>query len=157
MQKRGIIKLVELDEGESVDFKQCRITPIHLATPNMYAFLVETTHGTRGIIAPDEVYHWVPPEKLRGVDLAILQNGLFEREPFTGIRRLPEGHLEEIGEMNFEMTLELLEQLRAKRAILSHLEEPEGLSHTRYQELEKTLAPRGLNLSFAYDMQRIPL
>jgi phosphoribosyl 1,2-cyclic phosphate phosphodiesterase len=157
MEKRGIIKIVELKEEQSVQFKQCQVTPIHLAAPNMYAFLIETTHGTRGIIAPDEVYRWTPPENLCGVDVAILQNGLFDKDPFTGVQRLPQGLLEEIGEINFEMTLSLLRQLGAKRAILSHLEEPEGLSHSRYQELERKLAPLGLNVSFAYDMQRISI
>ncbi len=157
METRGIVKIIELKEDETVQFKQCQVTPIHLAAPNMYAFLIETTHGTRGIIAPDEVYRWVPPERFRGVDIAILQSGLFERDPFTGERRLPEGLLEDIGEMNFEMTITLLQQLGAKRSILSHLEEPEALSHTRYQELEKKLAPLGLNVSFAYDMQRIAI
>jgi phosphoribosyl 1,2-cyclic phosphate phosphodiesterase len=157
MEKQGIVKLVELAEGETVEFDGCRVTPIQLALPNMYAFLIETAQGMRTLLAPDEVYEWEPPEHLCEVDLAIVQIGLFEMDPFTGVRRLPEGFLERIGEMNFEMGLDILRKLRAKRAILSHLEEPEGMSHSRYKELEERLAPTGLNVSFAYDMQKIAL
>jgi phosphoribosyl 1,2-cyclic phosphate phosphodiesterase len=123
----------------------------------MYAFLIETSSGSRALLAPDELYQWIPPEHLHGVELAILQTGLFEMDPFTGARRLPEGFLERLGEMNFQMTLDLAKQLRAKRVIISHLEEPEGMSYTRYLELEKALVPLGLNISFAYDLQRIAL
>lgn len=157
MENRGIVKLIELKEGEGVEFNGCRITPIQLAAPNMYAFLLESSRGTRALLAPDEVSYWEPPASVCGVDVAILQNGLFEMDPFTGERRFPEGALESIGEMNFEMRLDLVRRIGAKRVILSHLEEPEGLSHSRYQELERVLASKGINVSFAYDLQRIPL
>ena len=157
MEKQGIVELVELAEGETVHFEGCHITPVQLALPNMYAFLIETSEGSRTILAPDELYQWQPPDHLHSADVAILQIGLFEFDPFTGDRRLPEGFLERLGEMNFDMTIDLVKQLRAKRVIISHLEEPEGMSYPRYQELEQLLAPLGLNVSFAYDMQRIPL
>jgi len=157
MQKQGIIKFVEVAEGETIHFDGCAITPVRLALPNMYAFLIETSSGSRTLLAPDELYQWHPPDSIQGVDLAILQTGLFEMDPFTGARRLPEGFLERLGEMNFDMTLDLVKQLRAKRVILSHLEEPEGMNHTRYQELAEKLAPRGFHLSFAHDQLKIPL
>ena len=157
MERHGIVKLIEVPDGKAIDFEGCRVTPVQLALPNMYAFLIETTHGSRTLLAPDELYEWTPPEHLRGLDLAILQTGLFEMDPLTGVRRLPEGFLESLKEMNFEMTLDLAKQLRAKRVIISHLEEPEGMSYTRYLELENALAPLGLSISFAYDLQRIAL
>jgi phosphoribosyl 1,2-cyclic phosphate phosphodiesterase len=158
LEKRGVILLVELQEGQSVEFPTCRVTPIQLAAPGMYAFLIEAkSSNKRALIAPDEVYGWNPPPHVQEVDLAILQNGLFEFEPFSGKRRLPEGHLEEIHEMNFEYVLQLIEKIRAKQTILSHLEEPEDMSFLDYKKLEQLLSPRKLNVSFAYDMQRITL
>ena len=154
---KGIVELVELAEGETVHFEGCHITPVQLALPNMYAFLIETSEGSRTILAPDELYQWQHPDHLHSAELAIFQIGLFEFDPFTGARRLPEGFLERLGEMTFNMTIELVKQLRAKRVIILHLEEPEGMSYPRYQELEGLFAPLDLNVSFAYDMQRIIL
>jgi phosphoribosyl 1,2-cyclic phosphate phosphodiesterase len=158
LEKRGVVSLIELQEGQSVEFLECRVTPIQLAAPGMYAFFIEAkTSGRRALIAPDELYGWNPPQRVQGIDLAILQNGLFELDPFSGRRRLPEGHLEDIHEMNFEYVLQLVEKLRAKQTILSHLEEPEDMSYSDYKRLESMLLPRNLNVSFAYDMQRITL
>jgi phosphoribosyl 1,2-cyclic phosphate phosphodiesterase len=80
-----------------------------------------------------------------------------EYDPFTGERRLPEGFVERIRELNFEQSLDVVKCLRAKTVYMSHIEEPEGLSFTDYQRLEQILAQRNLPVRFAYDMQRIPL
>jgi hypothetical protein len=78
-----------------------------------------------------------------------------ENDPFTGKRRLPEGFVEGIREMNFEQSLRVAKSIPAKAVYFSHLEEPEELSFSDYQRLEEKLASEGNPVRFAYDMQRI--
>ena len=157
LEKRKLIELVIVKDGDSIQLDSTRITPIPLQQPNCYAFRFETNKGARALIAPDEMCGFKPPESLGELDLAIIQTGIMERDPFTGVQQLPEAFLESIKEMNFEECLELVTKLRAIHTYLSHIEEPEGLSYSRLCELEKELQSKGHRVSFAYDLQRIPL
>ncbi len=157
LEKRKLVDLIILRDGESVEIAQTKISPIRLAEPNCYAFLFETKEGGRALIAPDELRGFTPPDSLGKLDVAIIQTGLMERNPISGARRLPEGFLDSINEMNFEECLELVQKLRATHTYLSHLEEPEGLDYQGLCELEKVLQEQGHRVSFAYDLQKIPL
>ncbi len=150
LQDRGLVRLIELSDGESVELDGVRISPFRVAEDYVYAFLFEEA-DKRVLIAPDELNGWEPPAWVQGVDLAVLPKGLDEFDPFTGERRIPAGHPILKEEATYEETLEILERLGAERVILTHIEEVDGLSHDDLQVLQGRLQAEGRNVAFAYD------
>ncbi|WP_273846006.1 MBL fold metallo-hydrolase [Rubrobacter calidifluminis] len=146
----GVVRLIELAEGEKIETNGFRITPIELAEDGVYAFLVEGGER-RALVAPDELKGWDPPEPVRGVDLAVLPKGLAEFDPLTGERHIPEGHPVLKIEATFEETLGIVRRLGARRTVLTHIEEMDGLSYDDLLEVEEKLRGEGMNLTFAYD------
>lgn len=146
----GAVRLIELEEGESLTLGGVRITPFPLAEENVYAFIFEED-GKRALIAPDELKGWEPPEWVRGLDLAVLPKGLDEFDPLTKERRIPEGHPILRIEATFEETLEIVRKLEAKRTILTHIEELDGLSYEDLRTLERNLRQADMKVTFAYD------
>ncbi|MGA7669432.1 MAG: MBL fold metallo-hydrolase, partial [Nitrolancea sp.] len=85
MEKQGTVRLIELADGEHVTIGDAVVEPFRLAEDYVYAFLIETSNR-RVLLAPDETLGWVPPERVRGLDLAVLPMGVVEFEPCTGER-----------------------------------------------------------------------
>ncbi len=154
LESKGLVTIVVMKDGESVEFEHVRVTPIPLSESYVYAFLIETRQR-RAFIAPDELFGWTPPPSLGELDVAIIPIGLMEFDPFTGVRRLPEGFPASIREMTFEQMLEVLPLIKASQIYLSHIEEPEEMSYSDYCRLEQQLRDKKLPVRFAYDMQRI--
>jgi phosphoribosyl 1,2-cyclic phosphate phosphodiesterase len=145
MTERGWIDVVELKDGEAVDFDGTSIRPFRVAEEYVYAFLFEAG-GKRLLVAPDELNGWEPPEWTRGVDVAVIPKGLDEHDPFTGERRIPSEHPVLRFEATFEETLAMVERLGAGRVVLTHIEEMDGLS---YDDLVELGGRHGVE--FAYD------
>ena len=150
MASVGLVEVITLTDGQTVERNGVRILPFRVAQDYVYAFLFQQG-DKRLLIAPDELYQWQPPDFVRGVDLAILPMGLAEFDPFSGERRIPAEHPVLRSEATFRQTLAMLRQMQPQRAILTHIEEPEGLSHDDLQELSAQLARDGLAVTFAYD------
>ena len=150
MEKVGLVEVITLADGQTVERNGVRITPFRVAQDYVYAFLFQDG-DKRLLIAPDELYGWQPPDFVHGVDLAILPMGLAEFDPFSGARRIAAEHPVLRSEATFRQTLAMLRQMQPKRAILTHIEEPDGLSHDDLQALSARLAGDGLSVAFAYD------
>ena len=150
MEKQGTVRLIELVDGDDVRFGETRVSPFRLAEDYVYAFLVETP-TSRVLLALDETLGWMPPDDMRGVDLAILPMGVVEFDPFSGERLVPVDHPILRHEVTFGQTLEIVEALGARRTILSHIEEPDGLSYDDLLRLQQTLAAEGREIEFAFD------
>jgi phosphoribosyl 1,2-cyclic phosphate phosphodiesterase len=147
MQHRGWIRIRELRDGESVLVGDVEIRPFRLAEDYVYAFeLVEG--GRRLLLAMDELNGWSPPPDVLGADLAVLPMGICEFDPFNGERRLHPDHPVLRFEATFAETLEIVDQLAAKRVVLSHVEEVDTLG---YDELLRLPEHLGRDLTFAYD------
>jgi phosphoribosyl 1,2-cyclic phosphate phosphodiesterase len=147
MQQRGWIRIRELRDGESVLVGDVEIRPFRLAEDYVYAFeLVE--RGRRLLLAMDELNGWVPPEEVRGADLAVIPMGICEYHPFTGERRLHEDHPVLRFEATFLETLDIVDRLAAKRTVLSHVEEVDELG---YDDLLRLPGVLGRDLTFAHD------
>ncbi|MCP3029013.1 hypothetical protein [Halobacillus sp. A5] len=125
-----------------------------MAEDYVYAFLIESD-SKKVLIAMDELNNWKPHEDVIGVDLAILPVGIFEFHPLNGERLLLEDHPVFQEEATFNETLEIVKTLEAKHVILTHIEEPNGLSFNDFKELENKLKSYGLNIEFAYDTQLV--
>jgi phosphoribosyl 1,2-cyclic phosphate phosphodiesterase len=105
----------------------------------------------RLLVAPDELVGWTPPDGVKGVDLAVLPMGVVQFDPFTGERRIPAGHPVLDSEATFEETLDIVRALEARRTLLTHIEEPDGLSYDDLRMLEGRLRDSGVEVGFAYD------
>lgn len=150
LEQQGLVRLIELADGEAVTLGTCRIRPIRLAEPYVFGFLFEEG-GKRLFVAPDEVVGWTPPAELVGVDLAVIPMGVSEFDFFTGQRRIPAEHPVLRAEATFQQTLEIARQLEAGKILLTHIEEPEGMTHGDLQIVAGQLQEAGLDAEFAYD------
>lgn len=147
MQLRGWIRVHELADGESVLVDGVEIRPFRLAEDYVYAFeLVE--RGRRLVLAMDELRGWTPPPELRGADLAVLPMGICEFDPFSGERRIHPDHPVLRFEATFADTIAIVDALEARRVVLSHVEEIDGLSHDDLLRLPEAI---GRDVTFAYD------
>lgn len=146
----GLVELVELADGDRVELDGTSILPFRLAEDYVYAFLFEGG-DRRLLIVPDELNGWSPPDHLGRLDLAVVPMGVVELDPFTGERRIAEEHPILREEATFEETLAIVQRLDARRVVLSHIEEMDGLSYDDLLRLERQLASGGVELTFAYD------
>jgi phosphoribosyl 1,2-cyclic phosphate phosphodiesterase len=147
LESRGFVRLCELRDGETVELGDVTIRPFRLHEDYVYAFEL-SGGGKRLLLAMDELHDWVPPADLRGVDLAVLPMGLSEHDPFTGERRIHESHPVLRFEATFEQTLGIVDALGARRVVLGHVEEVDGLG---FDDLKRLEAEIGRNVTFAWD------
>ena len=129
-----VIRVHELEDGETIRLVGLELRPFRLAVDYTYAFELRA-EGRRLLVAMDELHTWEPPPDLKGLDLAILPMGICEHDPFTGKRLVPSGHPMLAVEATYPQTLEAVGRLGAARTILTHVEEPSQLSHDALQEL----------------------
>jgi phosphoribosyl 1,2-cyclic phosphate phosphodiesterase len=150
MRDRGWIRIHELVDGETVELGGVTIRPFRLAEDYVYAF--ELTDGDRRVlIAMDELNGWVPPPEVRGADLAVLPMGICEHDPFTGERRIHPEHPILRFEATLAETLAIVDRLDARRVVLGHVEEIDGLSYDDLLRLEERLRAEGRPVTFAWD------
>lgn len=149
-EQTKLVRLIQLTDGDVVTLNTIQIRPFRLAEDYVYAFLFEG-EDKRVLIVPDELFGWEPSDDVKGVDLAILPMGVVEFNPFTNERMIPENHPVLESEATFQQTLEVVKLLNAKRVVLTHIEEPDGLGYDDLQLLEEQLQADGLNVVFAYD------
>jgi phosphoribosyl 1,2-cyclic phosphate phosphodiesterase len=137
MERQGTVAVVRVPERVPFEVGGVAITPIPLDAENAFAFLFEAA-GRRLLIAMDETHGWEPPE-LGPLDLALLPIGVFEHHPYTGERLIPEEFCKPpVQKTRYPQTLELLRALAPRRAVLSHVEEMDRLSHDELVRLGGT-------------------
>ena len=156
-QQIGVVKIHEVGERETVELNGITVEPFALAEDYVFAIVLHEA-GKRVLIAMDELVGWIPPEWVRGIDLAILPMGIPELHPITGERLVPAEHPILQREATFEQTLTMIEQLNAKRVILTHIEEPFGFTHDDLLQIAAYVQQtRNLSLEIAYDTLKVEL
>jgi phosphoribosyl 1,2-cyclic phosphate phosphodiesterase len=134
MERQGTVRIVPVGEGEPFLIEGVSVTSIPLGDENAQAFLFEDGRS-RILIAMDETQRW-QPSGLGPLDMALLPIGVFERHPFGGERLIPEEFCRPpVAKTRYEQTLVLLQALAPRRALLSHVEEMERLSHDELVQL----------------------
>jgi phosphoribosyl 1,2-cyclic phosphate phosphodiesterase len=137
LERQGTVKVELLAEDATVELDGTRLTVLPLDAENAHAFLFEDGRH-RVLVAMDETHRWQPPD-LGPLDLAVLPVGVFEHHPFTGERMIPEEFCKPpVRKARYEMTLELLRRLAPRRAVLSHVEEMDRVSHDELLRLGAT-------------------
>jgi phosphoribosyl 1,2-cyclic phosphate phosphodiesterase len=151
LEEYGWVRVRELRDGDTVELGGVTIRPFRLHEDYVYAFEL-TGRGKRLLVAPDELHDWEPPAELRGLDLAVLPSGLHEHDPFTGERRIHEAHPVLRVEATFAQTLGIVDALAARRVVLTHVEEVDGLGH---DDLRRLAAEVGRGITFAHDTMTV--
>ena len=129
------MKIELLAENATFELDGTRIDVIPLDAENAHAFLFEGD-GKRVLIAMDETHRWSPSTALGPLDLAVLPVGVFEHHPYSGERLIPEEFCKPpVRKARYETTLELLQKLAPRRAVLAHVEEMDRLSHDELMRL----------------------
>jgi phosphoribosyl 1,2-cyclic phosphate phosphodiesterase len=149
-EQANLVRLIELTDGEVVTLGSTQIRPFRMAEDYVYAFLFEG-EGKRVLVVADELFGWEPPNEIKEIDLAVLPMGVVEFNLLTGERIISENHPVLKSEATFQQTLEVARKLKARRVVLTHIEEPDGLGYDDLQLLGKQLRAEGLNIDFAYD------
>jgi len=150
LQKFGVIRVIEMKDGDTVTLNGVTIRPFRVAQDYVYAFLFEE-NDKRVLIAPDELYAWQPPAGVQGVDLAVIPMGLSKFHPLPRERLAPDDHPVFRSEATFEQTMEIVDRLKAARVIMTHIEDPDLMGYDECLQLEARLHGQGYNISFAYD------
>ena len=153
-EQEGLVRLIELADGDVVRLGDVDIRPFRLAADYVYAFLFEEG-GKRVLIAMDELVGWNPPPDVRGIDLAVIPMGIVEFDPFTGERRIPENNPILGVEATFRQTLDIVRKMKAARVVISHIEEPDQLTYDDLLILKDRLRGQGLDVTFAHDTMLI--
>lgn len=151
LEERGWVQVVEVRDGEGIEISGWTIRPIRLTADYVYAFEI-AGDGRRALLALDELKGWEPEPALRGVDLAVLPMGLCEHDPFTGERRIHQDHPVLRLEATLPETLGIVERLGAKRVVLGHIEEIDGLTYDDHVRLGAELG-----VEFAYDGMQVEI
>lgn len=150
LQRFAVVQVTELSDGDVVTVGDTTVRPFRLAEDYVYAFIVEQD-DKRVLIAPDELFGWVPPVEVQGVDLAIIPMGLPKFDPLTGAQLIHDEHPVLRAEATFQQTLDMVRQMNAQRVIMTHIEEPANLNYDDFIRLEMGLKADGYNITFAYD------
>jgi len=118
---------------DDVKVNDIKIRKIRLKNEFAYAFLIE--EGERRVLyCPCHTMHLPKHEELFNVDLMIVSKGYSSilNDEYT----------------NFERdTLNIINDLKPKKVIITHIEETDGIGFDDYKELEKSYK----NIKFAYD------
>jgi phosphoribosyl 1,2-cyclic phosphate phosphodiesterase len=77
--------------------------------------------------------------------------GIAEVHPLSGERLIAEEHPVLDSEATFEETLAIVDELAARRVVMTHIEESDGLSYDDLAEVAAGVRGRGINLTFAFD------
>jgi len=154
--KIGLIRILKMDDGKYVNVCGIKIKPIRLKNNYAYAFLLKWKNK-RLLIVPDELTGDFSYKNLRKLDLAILPMGIPEFNPLTGKRTMLRNHPLLKSEMSYRGMMEISRRIRAKRVIITHIEEVYGLSYKDYLLLEKRSSKNGLKIKFAFDSMIIQL
>jgi phosphoribosyl 1,2-cyclic phosphate phosphodiesterase len=149
-ERERVIRLHVLPDADELRIGDTTIRPLRLAQDFVYGFLFEKPQRPLLVVA-DEIDGRIPPPEARGVDLAVVPMGIAEFHPLTGERLIPEEHSVLKIEATFEETLEIVAAIDAKRVVMTHIEESDGLSYDDLLEVEQRVRERGINLSFAFD------
>ncbi len=149
-EREHVIRLHVLPDGDELGIGDTTIRPFRLAQDFVYGFLFEGA-DRRLLVVADEIDGWMPPLRVRGVDLAVVPMGIAEFHPLTNERLIAKKHSILKTEATFEETLEIVAAIEPTRVVMTHIEESDGLNYDDLLEVEQRLRERGLNVTFAFD------
>jgi len=149
-EKSGLIDTVELESRKPFNIGNLTVTPFE--TPTTYClstvFLIQEGCN-RVVYAPCDVKPFPETPELKNLDLLII--GSFHPEgPLKEGIAIPKDNPLRKELFSLEEVERLAHKLKAKKTLITHIEEEWGKTHDEYQQLENTH-----KLKFAFDGLRI--
>lgn len=153
-KKSDLIEMNELEDGVPFKVKNYKITSfaVHGAYVTSTVFQIEC-EGTKVTYAPCDVKPFPKKPQLKKTDLLILGEAFPDGPLKEGIT-IPEDNPLRRELFSMKEVLELMENLKAKKTILTHIEEEWGKNYDDYKKIEKRYNGK---ICFAYDGMRIAL
>jgi phosphoribosyl 1,2-cyclic phosphate phosphodiesterase len=151
-EKYGLIETTELAEGKSFRIKELVITPFEVQTTYDVStvFLIQEK-DKRVIYAPCDVKPFPENPELENLDLLIIGSFHLEGPLREGIIIPPNNPLR-LELFSLSELQELAKKLKAKRTLVTHIEEEWGKSFDEYRQLENEC-----DVKFAYDGMRVEI
>ena len=147
-EKRGSIKINYFEPGKTLKLDKITIRPVLIEKTRGFYF--EISDGNKkAVYAPCEYYKVVIDKQTKNVDAFIVHHLYFENKKLGFFSLADE-------EDSFETMLEHAKQMKAKRIIITHIEEVYQLGHTELQKALKKTYP-AYPLEVGFDGMRIKL
>lgn len=151
-ERSDLIETIELKDEKEYKIGSFKITPFEVQTTyNSSTIFLIQEKGKRVVYAPCDVKPFSKSPQLKNLDLLIIGSFHLEGPLKEGIAIPPKNALRKELFSPIEIQ-ELVTRLRAKKAIVTHIEEEWGKNYDEYRNLEKEC-----NLLFAYDGMRIKI
>lgn len=154
-----IVDLKLIGNNELVSINGYDITPVQLQQDYSFGYDI-SGYNKKALIIMDELKYWEPNEKVLSTeyDCIYLPIGIVDVNPITNIRSISEDHPILIDEQTLQETIGYVSMLTASRFILSHIEEPDGISYEMGLKIgEYCSKVTGKNINVAFDTQIIVL
>ena len=129
-----------------------KVTFVPVANNKAVSVFAFESYGKKLIYAPCDCLPFPEHKVLYDADVFVIGN-TFIGDTLKNGRIITQGHPLRKELHSFDGAMKIKERLRAKRLVITHLEEDWGKSLDDYNELER----RYTNVSFAYDGMRIEL
>jgi phosphoribosyl 1,2-cyclic phosphate phosphodiesterase len=156
LEKNNFIKTHVLPLGGSVQISDVTIKPFQLFESYAVGFDIRA-NNKKILLILDETFGWKVPQEFVDYDLVILPIGIHEFHPLTRERVIPLEHPILKTEPNFEYTLGLIRDLKAKKTVLAHFEENDQLSYGDLSKLQADLAMKNYIVEMATDGMKIKI
>lgn len=148
-QNKNIINIIKIENKKKFNFKNITINPYLIEKTKGFYFLI-SNQKKQTVYLPCE-YHLVEIDKeIKNVDVFISHNLFWENNKISLRKNPPKD------EDSFEKMLKDADQIKAKKIILTHIEESFKLGHDELNEKLKKYYPN-YDVTAGYDGQIIKL
>ena len=151
-EKQGFVERAPFQEKTMIGNTEITAIGVNREGTDVFIYVLENK-GKKVAYAPCDIKPFPEErEELHGLDLLVIQPGIFE----TGLKhrfRYPENHISRSTLFTFEETLELGARIQASELLFIHLEEYWNRSYDDYKAIEK----RYKNVRFAFDGMTVTL
>ncbi|NQT60346.1 MAG: hypothetical protein HQ557_15300 [Bacteroidetes bacterium] len=151
--ERGIIELDIIKNNQEIKINSYIIKPVQLAENYVFGYEIRNEKN-KILVVMDELKNWNPDKEIKKTyyDLVYLPFGVFDFNPITNIRRIKKDNPLLLYEQTIDETIELIKVLNTNEVILSHIEEPYGISIDLAENLSKYYSGlTGKKIQLAFD------
>jgi phosphoribosyl 1,2-cyclic phosphate phosphodiesterase len=149
----GLVAMETIGNSEACEVNGYRITPIQLGQDYSFGYDI-SGGGKRILVVMDELKFWKPGKAVidTSYDLVYLPLGIVDVNPITNERTIDPNHSILEDEQTWQETLEYAKALNAKRFVLGHVEEPDGIGYGMGERLGAHCSRiTGKEITIAYD------
>lgn len=142
-ESKGIISIMNFEHKKVIDFGDVKVIPLFIPETEGFYFKIEDAKSSI-VYAPCEYKNLKIYEEVKDIDVFIVHHLYFEN------KSIGTGADYSSTEDSFEVMLEHSKQMKAKKIIITHIEEAFGLSHYELNEICRKEYTE-YNIEFGFD------